>query len=169
MIVVKVGGSLYDHPRLAHGLQQYLETLPEPVLLVPGGGPFADAVRQVDHQLDDDAAHLLALLAMNLAGEFLKHLGVRVPIVDAVPLGVHLPPSWNISSDSIAAHAAFANQASRLILLKSIDIPSNTSWEVAAGHGWVDPHFPSLVVEDNLKVEAVNFRRMLDAASQAGE
>ena len=45
MIVVKVGGSLFDHPRLASGLRAYLHSLaPQEVLLVPGGGPFAEAV-----------------------------------------------------------------------------------------------------------------------------
>src|SRR5688572_4689292 len=77
MIVVKVGGSLYDHPRLGPGLRAYLDALaPDPVLLVPGGGPFADAVRQLDaaHRLGEEAAHWLALMAMTLAGGFLQQL-----------------------------------------------------------------------------------------------
>ncbi len=46
MIVVKVGGSLFDHPALGPGLRDFLQTLaPNEVLLVPGGGPVADAVR----------------------------------------------------------------------------------------------------------------------------
>ena len=48
MIVVKVGGSLFDHPRLGPGLRAYLDSLaPADVLLVPGGGPVAGAVREV--------------------------------------------------------------------------------------------------------------------------
>ncbi len=162
MIVVKVGGSLYDHPGLASGLQAYLDSLSEPVLIVPGGGPFADAVRKIAHQLDDDAAHLLALQAMNLAGEFLRHLGIQSPIADAISLGAQLPSSWDVTSDSIAAHAAMVHQASRFVLLKSIDIPANTGWTEAARQGWVDLYFPRIVKEHALNVEAINFRRLLD-------
>ena len=47
-----------------------------PVLVVPGGGPFADAVRAVDEQvgLDDDVAHALALRAMDQLGVLLAPL-----------------------------------------------------------------------------------------------
>ena len=47
MIVVKVGGSLFDHPNLGFGLRAFLRSLtPSRVLLVPGGGAVAEAVRQ---------------------------------------------------------------------------------------------------------------------------
>ena len=44
-----------------------------PVLVVPGGGPFADAVRALDAQvgLGDDVAHALALRAMDQLGVLL--------------------------------------------------------------------------------------------------
>ena len=52
MIVVKVGGSLFDHPQLGPGLRAYLDSLtPARVLLVPGGGDFADSVRKLDRQV----------------------------------------------------------------------------------------------------------------------
>ena len=74
MIVVKVGGSLYEHPLLGPGIREYLQSLPEPILLVPGGGDFANLVRQLDalHELGDETSHWLALHSMNLAGEFLN-------------------------------------------------------------------------------------------------
>jgi len=43
-----VGGSLYDHPRLGPACGPYLDALGSPVLLVPGGGVLADAVRRLD-------------------------------------------------------------------------------------------------------------------------
>src|SRR6185312_4510668 len=78
MIVVKVGGSLYDHPRLGPGLRAILQALPEYALIVPGGGPFANVVRKIDcvHGLSASASHELALQAMNLAGRFLRELGI---------------------------------------------------------------------------------------------
>ena len=38
MIVVKIGGSLFDHPRLGAGLCHLDALAPSDVLLVPGGG-----------------------------------------------------------------------------------------------------------------------------------
>src|SRR5688572_5250866 len=67
--VVKIGGGLLAH----HGsLDRVLNALAEvardePLLIVPGGGPFADAVRDQDGRLAlaDDAAHWMAVLAMD--------------------------------------------------------------------------------------------------------
>ena len=170
MIVVKVGGSLYDHPRLGPGLRAFLDSLGEPVLLVPGGGGFADAVRKLDalHQLGEEVSHRLALQAMNLAGNFLKSLGISATILNAVEFESELPHSWNVTSDSIAARAAMVHRASRLILLKSIDIPLCTSWSEATERGWVDPHFPTIVETANLTVEAINFRRVLGGEPLVG-
>ena len=190
MIVVKVGGSLYDHPHLGPGLRAYLDTLaPSPVLLVPGGGDFANAVRKLDttHQLGEEASHGLALWAVDLAGEFLHRLlnppnpptpfpkregGANTAPPSLLGKGVGglgscdfldtLPHTWAVTSDSIAARAAVAYRAERLVLLKSIDIPPGTPWVEAAQRGWVDPHFPTLVADAPFPVEAINFRRWLD-------
>ncbi len=74
MIVVKVGGSLFDSPRLGPALRAYLDALaPADVLLVPGGGPVADAVRELDrtHGLGEEAAHWLALRSLGVTKELL--------------------------------------------------------------------------------------------------
>jgi len=171
VIVVKVGGSLYDHPRLGPALQQYLDSLEEPALIVPGGGPFADAVRELDriHAPGQEACHWLALEAMNLAGAFLKSLGVTAPILDAVAFCREhdvLPHSWASSSDSVAALTATIHRASRLVLLKSIDLLPGIAWSEAADRGWVDPYFPSLVADVPFAVELVNFREWLQSAAR---
>lgn len=156
MIVVKVGGSLYDHPRLGSGLAAFLETLPEPVLLVPGGGPFADAIRELDriHGLGEERSHLLALEAMNLGGAFLRSLGIAAPVLDAVAFDTgDMPRTWEATSDSIAAVAARTHAASRLILLKS----------TTPAPGWVDPLFDTLTANAPFTVDGIDFRALLDA------
>jgi len=180
LIVVKVGGSLYDHPRLGPGLRAYLDALRSPVLLVPGGGAFADAVRLLDrtHRLGDEAAHWVALRTLTVAAEFLtRAVGAlagasRLTVVDAYRFAVedearpdHLPHSWDVTSDSIAARVAVVSRAGRLVLLKSADVPPGTPWAEAARRGWVDPHFPKVVAGHDLHIEAVNFRRHLDERS----
>ena len=68
-IVVKLGGGLLAHP--AHfdtALAAIRDAADERrLLVVPGGGPFADTVRRMDRQfkLSDDAAHWMAVLAMD--------------------------------------------------------------------------------------------------------
>jgi aspartokinase-like uncharacterized kinase len=171
VIVVKVGGSLYDHRKLRPGLGEFLTPLLRagPVILVPGGGPFADAVRAMDrvHALGDEASHWLALRTLSTAALFLKMI---VPTADGLSIldpfdfaraDDALPHSWDATSDSVAARVAFVERADRLILLKSIDVPPETPWDVAAERGWVDRHFPSIVAASGLTVEVLNFRRWL--------
>lgn len=206
MIVVKVGGSLFDHPRLGPGLRAYLDSLaPADVLLVPGGGDFADAVRKLDrtHGLGEEGSHWLALRAMDVAGMFLESVlvggqplrrvrtahhaltfGGRCPpytkaastVLDSLAFALEdesrsgrLPHSWDVTSDSIAARAAVVYRAERLALLKSIDVPPGTPWDVAAERGAVDRHFPTVAAELACPVEVVNFRRVLDSLQLADD
>src|SRR5262249_46453079 len=142
-LVVKVGGSLLKH---VEELDRVLGVLAEVgrarrLLIVPGGGPFADAVRAVDAhvRLSDDAAHWMAILAMDqhahLIAERLVHSALvtstteiadaqsraRIPVLapyrwlrDADPL----PHSWDVTSDSIAAWFAHEVEAAQLVLIK---------------------------------------------------
>ena len=160
-IVVKVGGSLFDLPDLRARLRDFLATLEDAnVLLVPGGGAMADAVRAFDrvHRLGEEASHWLAIQAMSLNGWFLQSLlpesrmvdGIgslayasgsdasRWRVLDAFPFFLaddmrpdHLPHCWQVTSDSLAARAAVLAQACELILLKSSGWVG-TDWEAAA-------------------------------------
>jgi aspartokinase-like uncharacterized kinase len=122
--------------------------------VVPGGGPFADEVREFDRRvgISPDAAHWMAILAMDqyahvLAGRIPHAVLVEEPDcirgalarAGAVVLAPSrwmrsadvLPHSWDVTSDSIAAFVAGALDARRLILIK----PDS------AGSDPVDPHF----------------------------
>lgn len=108
-----------------------------PVLVIPGGGPFADAVRAVDAQvgLDDAVAHMLALRAMDQVGvllapllptaKLLSHLvaPASLGLLAAAPAFAsrhEIPESWAVTSDSLAVLAAAAIGAQEVILLKSV-------------------------------------------------
>src|SRR5262249_42742255 len=142
-VVVKVGGAL-----LAHGrhFDRTLATIgaasrDRRLLVVPGGGPFADTVRAAGRRIEfsDDAAHWMAVLAMDqyahpladrLTGASVtsdrqaidaafdaKKLPVLAPfrwLREADPL----PHSWDVTSDSIAAWVAGEVGARRLVLIK---------------------------------------------------
>jgi len=143
-IVVKVGGSLIAHPtHLNEVMAVVMEAARHArVLLVPGGGPFADAVRGVDRalHLSSDAAHWAAVRAMDQLADVLadKYPGIQC-VTDAqeahqalrrgrVPvLAPHrwlrsadpLPHTWDVTSDSIAAWVAGALGARRVVLVKA--------------------------------------------------
>jgi 5-(aminomethyl)-3-furanmethanol phosphate kinase len=114
-----------------------------PLLVVPGGAAFADAVREHDSRfaLRAPTAHRMAILAMDQFGWLLSDLVPgAVPCTDlaaagaagasgstpvllpaALLAGDPLPASWGVTSDSIAAWVASAADAGRLVLVKPID------------------------------------------------
>jgi aspartokinase-like uncharacterized kinase len=142
-VVVKVGGGLVAYPE---HLDATLATIADVasmrrVVIVPGGGPFAEIVRQIDREfaLSDDAAHWMAVLAMDQyahlitgrlaggvvvssAGQARTALNAgRVPVL-AVSQWLRaedpLPHSWDVTSDSIAAWVAGAMGAPKLVVVK---------------------------------------------------
>ena len=149
-VVVKVGGSLLRQPTaldaVGHALVEWADASRSTTdiarfVVVPGGGPFADAIRLIDrrHRLGDDASHWLAVLAMNQYGELLASRWPRAIPIDDPTLAVEqagegrvpilvpyrtlrardpLPHSWDVTSDSIAAWLAFDLGAKTLILVK---------------------------------------------------
>jgi probable H4MPT-linked C1 transfer pathway protein len=176
--VVKVGGSLYDLPNLGMRLKTLLASLTPPVLIVPGGGMAADAIREFDrvHRLGDEASHWLALRACSLNGHFLAKLLGDLPItadvatqsdravVDLLAFALdderrpdHFPHRWEVTSDSMALRVAHVAGARALTLLKSVAVP--TSWLAAAAKGMVDPYFPTaLACATGIVVRAIHYR-----------
>ncbi|MBV9605017.1 MAG: hypothetical protein JO027_07920 [Solirubrobacterales bacterium] len=151
-VVVKVGGGLLRAQGLEglrRGCGEALELARDrPVLVIPGGGPFADAVRAVDAHvgLGDEVAHRLALQAMDQLGVLLapllpgaellaelvapRRLGL-LTVTPAFESHSDVPASWDVTSDSLAVLAAGAIGAEEAILLKAVD-----------GAG-VDPYLPT--------------------------
>ena len=74
MIVIKIGGSLIGNARnLVSTLNDYALTKDERILIVPGGGIFADTVRIASevYGISDEAAHWMAILAMDQYAHYL--------------------------------------------------------------------------------------------------
>ena len=152
MIVVKIGGSLFDHPRLgALGLQAYLDALaPSDVLLVPGGGAAVEAVRVLDrvHALGEEASHWLAIAAMDVMENTLRVLvpefacSIASPSCRTMnPDQERLPHSWAVTSDSIAARARSHLRGGTARLAQVGRCPAGVAVGQAAARGWVDVYF----------------------------
>jgi 5-(aminomethyl)-3-furanmethanol phosphate kinase len=119
------------------------------VLVVPGGGWFADAVREIDREisLGSDAAHWMAVLGMEQCAHLLASGIADAELVDGPEDAVAtldagrlpvlapyrwlraadpLPHSWEVTSDSIAAWVAGAVGARRLVLIKPVPCAADT-------------------------------------------
>lgn len=127
-LVVKLGGSLYEQ---VPGLVPVLKRSHRPLLIIPGGGRFADAVRESG--LPDDEAHWEAIMAMETFGRYLVSFGflatdtLAIPAKTTIFLPMHsmrnydpLPHSWDVTSDTIAAWVA-GRLGLDLLVLKSVD------------------------------------------------
>jgi len=165
-LVIKVGGSLAKSGRL-DGVLAKIGAARIPIVVVPGGGPFADAVRDLQPalQFDDRTAHRLALLAMEQMAEYIasRQSGMKVArtldeISDAVidgqiPVWAPLQmigddqsvcASWDVTSDALAARLAELMGA-RLVVLKSVNCGSQADAGELASKGIVDNAFPEIV------------------------
>jgi 5-(aminomethyl)-3-furanmethanol phosphate kinase len=172
LVVVKVGGSLFDHPGLGPGLRRWAGLASCRLLFIPGGGPAANVVRQYHHthQPPEAFSHWLAIRMMDANGQLLRQLltnSAEVPSVtdfcrqDEGNL-LSLPHNWKTTSDAIAARVAELFDARELVMLKSIDLPNGISWTEAAKRGLVDWTFGDVVERSGLAVRWVNFRELLD-------
>ncbi|MGU3538350.1 amino acid kinase family protein [Methylobacterium sp. A54F] len=162
--VVKVGGSLLaDRAALADVLRGLVEGREGPCLVVPGGGPFADAVRtaQAALGLSDALAHRLALDAMGRTAEVLRAVEPRLTICDApealtafAPVPVwdplllkvghpEIPETWDVTSDSLALWLAARLKAARCLILKSAAVPVGADLAALARLGLVDAAAPA--------------------------
>src|SRR5688500_9035310 len=78
--VLKLGGSLFKAAELSAWLAALAEVGAGQVVIVPGGGPFADQVRSAQQRwdFDDATAHRMAVLAMEQYGLMLAGLEPRL-------------------------------------------------------------------------------------------
>lgn len=169
-IVVKLGGSHAFAPHLTAWVEA-LAGCGGRIVIVPGGGPFADGVRAAQPRMgfDDRAAHHMALLAMEQYGLALASLdprlvpaasvsaisaaleGGRVPVWLPARMAMaaeDIPASWDVTSDSLAAWLAGRLCAPQLILVKQVVLGADVmSARELAAKGIVDDAFAGFLRE----------------------
>lgn len=177
MIVVKLGGSLLESDALLHclnGLEQRYQG--RAVVIVPGGGPFADQVRKVQKRwlFDDKTAHHMAILAMQQMALLLKALKDNFVIVQTITAiqaqlalkktliwspdideldNAGIPATWDITSDSLAGWLATTLSAEELIVIKSVRIDENLSPKELTEKDIVDRAFFDFVSKASFKLQ----------------
>jgi aspartokinase-like uncharacterized kinase len=166
--VVKLGGSTAG----SEAMKVWIGALAAsalPLVVVPGGGPFADAVREAQGHMgfSDEAAHRMAVLAMEqFAQVILDHDHRFVPAQRrsdmerawsdaAVPVWLPrqlvlsdpgIPMSWDVTSDTLAAWLAGEIDAEALLLIKQssrFTMDDDIAGLVAGGI--VDPCFGTML------------------------
>lgn len=172
-VVIKIGGGLLGMPGALEAVCATVGAMGrrEAVVVVPGGGPFADAVRELDRTtgISADTAHWMAILAMDQYAHVLaegidgaalvEDAGAIAGALAAGQVAVlapsrwlraadPLPHSWDATSDSVAAFVAGALDAKRLVLVKPGEV----------GEEGVDRCFVT-VVPVGLEVSVVGWNR----------
>ena len=167
-LVVKVGGSLFDRIPI---LAPILNSSGRPLLIIPGGGPFADRVRQCN--VDEETAHWMAIAAMEQYGWYISSFGILttekmmachkttvfLPYL-CLRLTDVLPHTWHITSDTVAAWVA-DTLGLDLLVLKSVDgiyhkgiLQQRVTLPVDSDE--VDPHFIPFVLKKSVKTTIIN-------------
>jgi len=172
MWVIKLGGSLLSSGNLKEWLSIIVEHGAGKVVIVPGGGIFADQVRDAQQKLkfDDKAAHQMALLAMEQYACLLQSYAQDLILSDSIEkieknislnqVPVWLPfkminpcqdvsTNWNLTSDSLALWLADKLNAEHTMLVKSVSASNTDSGNANARQlsesEMVDKDFPEFV------------------------
>lgn len=186
MKIIKLGGSLLsDVTTLTQCLSTIKQQYNDNIVIVPGGGVFADQVRklQKQYQFNDETAHHLAILAMQQTALILKSIQADFLIADSVAAiqravksrtiiiwspeiaelnASAIKASWNITSDSLAAWLATQLSATELILIKSAEIPVKLDDLKMQQLGLVDQAFSVFTKHADYKITLINKQHFND-------
>lgn len=188
LVVIKLGGSLAETGVAQSILSRLRDSLKSPFVIVPGGGVFADTVRDAQrmHQFSDSAAHHMALLSMHCMARMWVDLVPGYEMVEdetsmhacwarriapiwcpehMVLADAAIPASWDVSSDSLAVWLADRMRATQLLIVKSCEIP--IAWKDDAQRlvtaGVVDPAFARACGRVHCNWAVVHFDEVFEA------
>ncbi len=166
MRIIKLGGSLCRGELLDPWLEAVART--PRLVVVPGGGPFADTIRSAQGTwgVDDGTAHRMALLAMDQYALMLcprhprlrlthdaadiaaalnsRRIPVWAPYQWLSPGHDDVTESWDFTADSLALWLGIRLVAEEVLLVKSVDAPAGADAGDLARAGVVDACFPML-------------------------
>lgn len=186
-LIVKLGGSVLTRGReLVRFLRDYAECTAHQIVIVPGGGPFADAVKKLSEQINisDDAEHWMAVLAMHQYGLFLADSRPEIPVVESIaeiqpadhicivlPYKIlkaddSLPHTWAVTADTIAAFITHKLGEKTFIKVTDVDGISDETGSLIKGiqpnelikkdHGCIDVELPHFLLQHDMRCVIVN-------------
>ncbi len=173
MWVIKLGGSLLGSPELLLWLDLFARHGDGNIVIVPGGGIFADTVRESQKlsKCSDAVAHKMAVMAMDQYGVLMAGMNSALVTAESeleiaergwqhraivwlpskmVCADESIPANWQLTSDSLAAWLAAKMNAEHLILIKSIKPETGQiSIEHLTKNGIVDERFGDFTAGKN--------------------
>ncbi|AAB98446.1 delta 1-pyrroline-5-carboxylate synthetase [Methanocaldococcus jannaschii DSM 2661] len=144
MHIVKIGGSLtYDAKPLLKALKNYAKENNKKIVIIPGGGEFANVVRKIDKALNisNSLSHKLAIKCMDLIGEVYAEIGYIKAYdtlfdlkreIEKEKIAILLPSkillstdiaehSWAITSDSLSLYIGKLLDVREVIIATDVD------------------------------------------------
>ncbi|MFX1503756.1 MAG: hypothetical protein ACFFDH_22535 [Promethearchaeota archaeon] len=143
----KIGGKILENfenlnSTISQLTQLYNENLINKIVIIPGGGSFANFIREVYNELKftEDIAHWMGIISMNYNGLKLKNkfpefevfkdlmklkkinrtLSIFLPY-EFLKETNNLPHSWDVTSDSITLYIAGELGLKECFLIKDVD------------------------------------------------
>ena len=179
MWIVKIGGSLCADTLLPQWLDLLVTLGGGRVVVVCGGGSFADEVRRVQAHwgFDDLSAHNMAVLAMAQTAYQLHALNPALQLASSkaeiagllrkgcaalwLPLELQrnapdAQTNWQATSDSISLELARALNAERLVVVKSCVIDARLNLHELGEAGVVDQQFAARSHGADFPVDILN-------------
>lgn len=181
MWVVKLGGSLMGTPELKEWLTMLVRQSDGQVVIVPGGGVFADTVRRAQPLagFDNATAHHMALLAMEqfalvmkslqpalvsasseleIAERSWQHRAIVWMPCQMVLADDTIPQTWDVTSDSLAAWLCTKIDAAHLVLVKHAQqLPDVMSRAQLITDGVVDAAFGTFSAMLTCPVDIIHY------------
>ena len=143
----KIGGKILENSNnikstFSQLTQLYEEKILQKIIIIPGGGSFANFVRSLDEdlQIGDDLAHWIAIYSMNYNGIILNRKYPDLETIEELKTFQDakqmfciflpynflreddtLPHNWDVTSDSIALYVANKLKLRRCFLIKNVD------------------------------------------------
>ncbi|TES94907.1 MAG: hypothetical protein E3J90_10960 [Promethearchaeota archaeon] len=154
--IFKIGGKILENSNniesvISQLTQLYKEGIFQKIIIIPGGGSYANFVRKLDEELQfgDDLAHWMAVYSMNYNGMILNRKYPALETIEKLTTFQDakqmfciflpysflrkddtLPHNWDVTSDSIALYVANKLKLSQCFLIKNIDGIFNSDKEL---------------------------------------
>ena len=171
---IKIGGSLYDSPYLVEWLNVIDQYSSTKIVIIPGGGPFANQVRRADekYHLSPIHSHNMAVMAMQQYGTILASLCPNMKPANAlnkihevwenskvaiwepyrmVSEECELDKTWDVTSDSLSVWLSSKLNLKKLLLIKSSDyVLEEKNITVLSNKNCIDSNFQTLANDANI-------------------
>ncbi|MHA1461308.1 MAG: amino acid kinase family protein, partial [Promethearchaeota archaeon] len=145
--IFKIGGKILENSKniestVSQLTQLYEKNVLQKIILIPGGGSYANFIRKIDEELKlgDDLAHWMAVYSMNYNGIELNRKYPNLECIEELntfqdaqkifcvflPYNYlrnndTLPHSWDVTSDSIALYVANELNLNQCFLIKDVE------------------------------------------------